>query len=123
MSSTVLVTGANGYIGQAVATRFQLAGHDVVGLVRSASAAQALASRGVEPLLGSLDDEAALRSAAADVDAVIDTASADHADATRHFLAALHGTGKTYIRTSGTGVYTDLGHGAANATVYTEQDA
>lgn len=120
--STVLVTGANGYIGQAISARLRVAGYRVVGLVRSSSAAQGLTARGVTPLLGSLDDAATLTEAARAVDAVIDTASADHAEATQTFLDALAGTDKTYVRTSGTGVYTDVGHGQASDRIYTEQD-
>ncbi|MEJ7635735.1 NAD-dependent epimerase/dehydratase family protein [Aeromicrobium sp.] len=116
----ILITGANGYIGLAVATRMQIAGHDVRGLVRARSAADGLRARGLTPVLGDLDDSAMLAAAAKDADIVMDTASADHANSTRVFLEALEGTGKTYIRTSGTGVYTDLAQGSRNETVYTE---
>ncbi|MEE4598578.1 NAD-dependent epimerase/dehydratase family protein [Streptomyces sp. DSM 41524] len=119
--TTVLVTGANGYIGQAVCTRFQIAGHTIAGLVRGNGAAKALSARGITPLLGSLDDTHALAEAARTADLVIDTASADHADSTRALLDALAGTGKTYIRTSGTGVYTDLAHGELNERIFTEE--
>lgn len=120
--STVLVTGASGYIGQAVSTRLQVAGYQVVGLVRTAAAGRGLAARGVAPLIGSLEDAATLTAAIRFADAVIDAASADHADATRVVLEALAGTGKSYVRTSGTGVYTDLGHGTQSSHVYTEDD-
>ncbi|MER6399880.1 NAD-dependent epimerase/dehydratase family protein [Kitasatospora sp. NPDC001603] len=119
----VLVTGANGYIGQAVSTRLQIAGHHVTGMVRSEHAARSLYARGISPLLATLDDSEAITKATHEVDAVIDTASADHAPATHAMLDALHGTGKTYIRTSGTGVYTDLAHGHPGNRIYTEDDA
>ncbi|MER6401763.1 NAD-dependent epimerase/dehydratase family protein [Kitasatospora sp. NPDC001603] len=119
----VLVTGANGYIGQAVSTRLQIAGHHVTGLVRSAHAARGLQARGITPLVASLDDHGAIFNVTEEVDAVIDTASADHAPATRTMLRALDNSGKTYIRTSGTGVYTDLAHGRRSDHVYTEDDA
>jgi nucleoside-diphosphate-sugar epimerase len=72
------------------------------------------------PVLGDLDDAGLLASASADVDLVVDTATADHAESTTAFLEALAGTGKTYIRTSGTGVYTDLASGEASDAIYTE---
>lgn len=118
----ILITGANGYIGQAVSTRLQIAGHDVHGLVRSEPAAAGLRARGITPVLGELSDSAVIRSAASEADAVVDTASADHADATNAFLRSLKDTGKTYVRTSGTGVYTDLAHGTPNDAVYREDD-
>lgn len=119
--SNVLVTGAAGYIGLAVGQRLLRAGYRVYGLVRSDVDAEALRARGIAPVLGDLDDEAVLRSGVRNMHAVVDTASADHADATNAFLDALAGTGARYIRTSGTGVYTDLAHGGENPIVFTEE--
>lgn len=118
----ILVTGANGYIGQAVSVRLQGAGHEVRGFVRSEPGAAGLRARGIVPELGDLADIERLSDAASKVDAIVDTASADHADATGAFLKALEGTGKTYVRTSGTGVYTDLAHGTFNPQVFREED-
>ncbi|KAH7040835.1 uncharacterized protein B0I36DRAFT_371308 [Microdochium trichocladiopsis] len=50
---SVLVTGANGYIGNAVCKAFVRAGWCVFGLVRQPEAAQSLAAQEVIPLLGS----------------------------------------------------------------------
>lgn len=116
----IFVTGATGYIGQAVTSRLQIAGHEVTGLTRTDSGARGLAARGITPVLGSLNESAVVADAARAVDAVVDTASADHTPSTLALLNALAGTGKRYLRTSGTGVYTDLAHGALNGTVYTE---
>jgi len=116
----VLVTGAVGYIGQAVAQRLLVAGYEVSGLARSESGVRALRARGIAPVQGDLDDVALLADAAAAVDVVVDTATADHADSTAAFLAALAGTDKTYVRTSGTGVYTDLGAGEHSDALHTE---
>ncbi|MFF9647241.1 NmrA family NAD(P)-binding protein, partial [Kitasatospora aureofaciens] len=63
----ILVTGANGYIGQAVSTRLQIAGHHVTGLVRSTHAARGLRARGITPLVASLDDHDAIFNATQDV--------------------------------------------------------
>jgi nucleoside-diphosphate-sugar epimerase len=117
----VLVTGANGYIGQAVCAAFQAAGHRVAGLVRTPVAAATVRARGVRPVPGSLDAVEAVADEIRQADAVVDTASADHAEATEAFLAILAGSGATYVRTSGTGVYTDLAHGTASDHVYTEE--
>ncbi|KJR87548.1 NAD dependent epimerase/dehydratase [Sporothrix schenckii 1099-18] len=53
---TVLVTGANGYIGNAVARAFVAAGWITYGLVRSPASAAALAQEEILPVIGSIDD-------------------------------------------------------------------
>lgn len=52
----VLVTGANGYIGNAVAKAFCRAGWKVYGLVRRQELAGDLARHEIFPLIGSPDD-------------------------------------------------------------------
>lgn len=52
----VLVTGANGYIGSAVARAFARAGWTTYGLIRSPSSAADLALDEVLPVIGSIDD-------------------------------------------------------------------
>ncbi|KIH93340.1 NAD dependent epimerase/dehydratase [Sporothrix brasiliensis 5110] len=52
----VLVTGANGYIGNAVARAFVAAGWVTYGLVRSPASAAALAQEEILPVIGSIDD-------------------------------------------------------------------
>ncbi|MFD3456219.1 NAD-dependent epimerase/dehydratase family protein [Streptomyces sp. NPDC058691] len=118
----VLVTGATGYIGRAVAQRLLTAGHDVIGLIRNDLGMRTLTAAGIEPVRGALDDTDSLRAAAHRVDAVIETASADHAASTTALLEAIAGTGKRFIRTSGTGIYTDLAGGEPTDTVHTEDD-
>lgn len=54
--NTALVTGANGYIGNAVARAFVRAGWITYGLVRSESAAASLAVEEILPIMGSIDD-------------------------------------------------------------------
>ncbi|KAL4779553.1 hypothetical protein BJX76DRAFT_365136 [Aspergillus varians] len=53
---TVLVTGANGYIGNAVARAFSRAGWITYGLVRSESAALSLQADEIVPVQGQIDD-------------------------------------------------------------------
>lgn len=112
----VFVTGASGHIGSAVVPELIAAGHQVVGLARSDASAAALAAAGAEVLRGELDDLDGLRAAAAAADGVIHLAfkhdlafSGDYAGAVAADLraveaigAALEGTGKPFVHTSGT---------------------
>jgi nucleoside-diphosphate-sugar epimerase len=67
----IFVTGATGFIGSAVVAELIGAGHQVVGLARSDSSAQAVAQAGAEVHLGSLDDPDSLRRAAETSDGVV----------------------------------------------------
>ena len=100
----IFITGATGYIGGSVAARLIAEGHRVTGLVRSEARAEQARARGIEPLLGTLDDGAVLAGAAGAADAVIDAAHADHPGSADTLLSALEGSGKTFLRTSGTSI-------------------
>jgi nucleoside-diphosphate-sugar epimerase len=117
----VLVTGATGYIGGSVAERLIAAGHQVVGLVRSAESIPLLKDRGIESVLGTLDDSEIITNAAHEADAVIHAASADHPGAVVTLIAALERSGKTLICTTGSGIVADSAAGEyAGSVVYTE---
>ncbi|MGH8686733.1 MAG: NAD-dependent epimerase/dehydratase family protein [Burkholderiales bacterium] len=114
----VFVTGAAGYIGGAVASALRASGHDVVALVRSPQKADHVRALGFEPALGTLDDGELLARLAASCDAVIDTANAEHAASVEALLTALAGSGKPFIRTSGSSVVGDLAWGEGGGRVF-----
>ncbi|KAL1878538.1 hypothetical protein VTK73DRAFT_7879 [Phialemonium thermophilum] len=73
----VLVTGATGYIGSAVARAFVRAGWITYGLIRSESAKTRLAAEEILPVVGSIDDVdshgAILESVPPTLDAIVST--------------------------------------------------
>jgi nucleoside-diphosphate-sugar epimerase len=112
----VFVTGASGHMGSAIVPELLQAGHQVVGLARSDSSAQVIAAAGAEVRRGDLDDLDGLQEAATAADAVIHLAfkhdlmgagdfpaavAADFA-AIKALAAALEGTDKPFVSTSGT---------------------
>jgi nucleoside-diphosphate-sugar epimerase len=119
----ILVTGATGYIGGSVAERLVANGHRVTGLVRSSEKAARLRERGVEPVPGTLDDEAVLTAAAQAADAVIHAANADHPGSVVTLVSALERTGKTLITTSGSGIAADSAGGEAGDGTVLADDA
>jgi nucleoside-diphosphate-sugar epimerase len=117
----VLITGATGYIGGSVAERLISRGYQVIGLVRSKDKVPLLKDRGVEPIVGTLDDSEILTNAAHDADAVIHAASADHPGSVVTLIAALERSGKTLITTTGSGIVADSAAGEyAGSVFYTE---
>jgi nucleoside-diphosphate-sugar epimerase len=127
----VFVTGASGHLGSAIVPELVAAGHDVVGMARSDTAAAAVAALGATPRRGDLDDLRGLGEAAADSDGVIHLAfnheqmrSGNFAAAIAADLAAVYalgdalaGTGKPFVGTSGTLTLANLGRPG------TEEDA
>jgi nucleoside-diphosphate-sugar epimerase len=118
----LLVTGATGYIGGSVAERLIASGHQVVGLVRSAEKVPLLKGRGIESVLGTLDDWEVIRNAAQEADAVIHAASADHPGSVLALIAALERSGKTLICTSGSSVVADSADGEYASSVAVTED-
>ena len=111
----VFLTGANGWIGSAVARELIGAGHSVVGLVRSKEGGGALSAAGATPLLGSLADGDVLRRGAGDADGVIHTAfgldfsdyeklSREDARAIETFGEVFAGSDRPVLVTSGLGL-------------------
>ena len=52
----IFLTGANGYIGGAVACALIAAGHKFAAWFASKAKAETIAAYGIEPVIGSLDD-------------------------------------------------------------------
>lgn len=116
----VLVTGATGLIGGAVARRLMAGGHEVVGLARSEMSAARLTGEGFAVMQGDLADPASVACAARAVDAVIHAASPGDQNtatydiaATRSIIEALRGTGKRFVYTSGCLIYGSTGDAPA----------
>jgi nucleoside-diphosphate-sugar epimerase len=111
----IFVTGASGWIGSAVVPELLGAGHEVVGLARSDTAAHKLQEAGALVHRGDLDDPEDLAKTAADSDGVIhlafqhevafggDFAPAGAADrrAVEAMGAALAGSDRPFVLASG----------------------
>ena len=116
----IFCTGASGYIGGSVAAHLIAAGHQVTGLVRSPEKAEAVRARGIQPVLGTLDDGKILAQAAQAADIVVNAASADHKGAVVAMLDALAGSGKPFIHTSGSSIVGTRAKGERSDAVFDE---
>ncbi len=105
----VLVTGATGYLGSAIAAALQADGCEVVGTARNAAGADVLRRSGWRVVEADLGDPTTLARAAAEVDGVVHAAAltgperavADRA-AVEAMLGALGGRAAAFVYTSGT---------------------
>ncbi|WP_022889229.1 NAD-dependent epimerase/dehydratase family protein [Agromyces italicus] len=107
----ILLTGGTGYIGSAVLEELVAHGHEVVAVVRSERAAEAVESRGATAAIGEATDAAwlgpllavadgAVHAAAPATDAAaFDTAISDAV------IEAFGGTGRRYVHTGGIWAY------------------
>jgi nucleoside-diphosphate-sugar epimerase len=107
----VFITGAAGYIGGSVATRFIKEGYQVRGLVRTPEQAEHVKAAGITPVIGTLDDREILIREAQAADAVVNAASSDHRTSVEAMLDGLAGSNKPFIHTSGSSVIGDDARG------------
>ena len=116
----IFLTGATGYIGSAVASALQKAGHTVIGLARSDEAAGRLHLRSIAVHRGDLASPDNLADAASSADAVIHTGTTNNGELDRaavgRMLDAIAGTNKPFIYTSGVWVLGDTGGRVADET-------
>jgi nucleoside-diphosphate-sugar epimerase len=127
----ILVTGATGFIGAAVARKLSQRGHEVMALARSDAAAAKLRAAGLTPVAGDFAEPSSLAAPAAQVDAIVSTASigqvegspdafAKDRDAVAMMTSALGDSGKPLIFTSGSAIFGVFTRGEASATVFDE---
>ncbi len=116
----IFITGASGYIGGSLAAALLAQGHVVSGLARSDDTAAALRKRGIAPVRGTLDDADVLAKAARGADATVNAANAGHRGAAEAMVAALAGSGKAFIHTSGSSIVGTRARGELVEAVFDE---
>jgi nucleoside-diphosphate-sugar epimerase len=130
----LLITGATGYIGGAVAEALLARGHHVLALARSPRSADTVRGRGLEPVRGDFSDPASLDAVITHgrPDAVVSTASvgasrgdtaatfARDRDAVRAMQQALSVSGAALIFTSGSAILGTFNSGHAGQAVFDE---
>ena len=117
----IFLTGANGFIGGAVASALIADGYSVRGLVRDKAKADAVAAHGIEAVIGSLDDVALLQGEARASDGVVNAANSGHRGAVEALIAGLAGSNKPLIHTSGTSVVADRAMGEPSDRIFHEE--
>ena len=124
----VFLTGATGFIGSRIVPELLAAGHEVLGLTRSDAGARTLEAAGAQVHRGDLEQPDTLRAGADQADAVIHTAF-DHdfsnfvanCEKDRRVIeamgAALKGSNRPLLITSGTGIGNPASGGPATEDV------
>jgi nucleoside-diphosphate-sugar epimerase len=116
----IFLTGANGFIGGAVASALIANHHTVRGLVRDQAKARAVVAHGIEAVIGTLNDTALLQTEARASDGVVNAASSGHRGAVEALITGLAGSGKPLIHTSGSSVVADKAMGEPSDRIFHE---
>ena len=128
----ILVTGATGFIGGAVARKLSQQGHEVLALTRSAAVdAAKLRAAGMTPVVGDFANPASLAAPVTEVDAIVSLASigqiegtpesfAKDRDAVAVMIETAGDAGKPFIFTSGSAIFGVFTKGEASPTIFDE---
>ena len=127
----ILVTGATGFIGGAVARKLFQQGHQVVAMSQTDDAFAKLRAAGMTPVVGDFANPASLAAPVTEVDAVVSLASIGQIegtpesftkdrDAVAVMLKALGDSGKPFIFTSGSAIFGVFTKGEASPTIFNE---
>jgi len=127
----ILITGATGFIGGAVARKLLQQGHQVLAMSQTEDAFAKLRVAGMTPVVGDFANPASLTAPAAQVDAIVSLASigqiegtpesfAKDRDAVAVMLKALGDSGKPFIFTSGSAIFGVFTKGEASPTIFDE---
>ena len=127
----ILVTGATGFIGGAVARKLLQQGHQVVAMSQTEDAFAKLRAAGMTPVIGDFANPATLAAPVTEVDAVVSLASigqiegtpesfAKDRDAVAVMIEAAGDAGKPFIFTSGSAIFGVFTKGEASPTIFDE---
>src|SRR6267143_5229743 len=127
----ILVTGATGFIGGAVARKLFQQGHQVVAMSQTDDAFAKLRAEGMTPIAGDFANPASLAAPVTEVDAVVSLASIGQIegtpesftkdrDAVAVMLKALGDSGKPLIFTGGSAIFGVFTKGEASPTIFDE---
>src|SRR5260370_41942860 len=127
----ILVAGATGFIGGAVARKLSQQGHQVVAMSQTDDAFAKLRAAGMTPVVGDFANPTSLAAPVTEVDAVVSVASIGQIegtpesftkdrDAVAVMLKALGDSGKPFIFTSGSAIFGVFTKGEASPTIFNE---
>src|SRR5260370_4447658 len=127
----ILVTGATGFIGGAVARKMLQQGDEVVAMSQTEDAFTKLRAAGMTPVIGDFANPASLAAPVTEVDAVVSLASigqiegtpesfAKDRDAVAAMIEAAGDAGKPFIFTSGSAIFGVFTKGEASPTIFDE---